>query len=911
MKAYDTFSPTIPEPEKLYERKDLPSADNVFTQNEKKNTNNVREKKTQKKEKAKEKIDFVERIRYFFTHENLRWIFGLFLGALAIYIGISFISFFASSIHDQSEIYNSAIGQSASITNKGGEGGARLSEFLINECFGLGSFVIVIWLSAMSLKLLIGKPRFKSINFTIKCLVALITVSLIIGLFTIGLNSHLNWGGFHGHYVNEFVIHFLGWTGAIILCLFMVGCFVVICMRDVIKWIKKKHAQYKERKRIEAEKRAIILERERELEEMRRFEDVVDGGINPPDEKKEEPSDVDPMVFEKQECGLYNDLPDFEEIEYSLEEENLIDDHKTIEESMSSVKENVEEIYEEHSVIEDSVEFESYDYNKEDSGLISDNKTESSDNGVENEDDSEIAPLEINVNEISETNAKRTVIVPLMPGTFPYKFPPYDLLSEGKGRIPIDLDEQQENKDRIEKTLLDFKIPITSIRSTIGPTVTLYEIVPDKGVKVASIKRLVDDIALSLSAEGVRIIAPIPGKGTVGIEVANKRPQMVSMRTIIKSKAFQENDFKLPVAIGSTISNEVYITDLAKMPHLLVAGATGQGKSVGLNAIIASLLFSKRPDELKFVMIDPKMVEFSLYEKIESHYLAKIPGEDEAIITNMEKAISTLNSLVIEMENRYKLLKDIHTKNIIEYNNKIKDGLANPVDGHRFLPYIVVVVDEFADLIMNVGKEVEMPIARLAQKARAVGIHVIIATQRPSADVITGMIKGNFPARMAFKVASGIDSKTILDTTGAQYLIGKGDMLILNSSPLTRVQCAFIDTPEVEAICEYIYKQPYGQGAYILPEPVVESSSNDDKVSGSFNDWDPLLEECARMVVSSNKASTSNLQRHFSLGYNRAGKIMDQMESLGIVGPSQGSKPRSVLIDLMSLEDILRSVSNK
>lgn len=472
----------------------------------------------------------------------------------------------------------------------------------------------------------------------------------------------------------------------------------------------------------------------------------------------------------------------------------------------------------------------------------------------------------------------------------------------------MDANEQLENKEKIKKTLLDFGISIVSIEATVGPTVTLYEIVPDRGVKINRIRNLVDDIALSLAATGVRIIAPIPGKGTVGIEVANKDAQTVSMRTVIKSHKYQESKYKLPIAIGSTISNEVYIADLAKMPHLLVAGATGQGKSVGLNAIIASLLYRKTPDELKFVMIDPKMVEFSLYAKIEAHYLAKIPDAEDAIITDMEKVVATLSSLCVEMDNRYQLLKAAHTRNIEEYNEKIKQRILNPLEGHRFLPYIVVVVDEFSDLIMTAGKEVEIPIARLAQKARAVGMHVIIATQRPSTNVITGIIKANFPARIAFKVSSGVDSKTILDTPGAQQLIGRGDMLISNSAPMVRVQCAFIDTPEVEAICDYIARQPYGQGAYELPEPVAAGAGdNDSELGNNFGDRDPLFEEAARLIVTNNTASTSSLQRRYSIGYNRAGKIMDQLEAAGIVGPAHGGKPRSVLVDPITLESILGS----
>ncbi|MDE5870468.1 MAG: DNA translocase FtsK, partial [Muribaculaceae bacterium] len=490
--------------------------------------------------------------------------------------------------------------------------------------------------------------------------------------------------------------------------------------------------------------------------------------------------------------------------------------------------------------------------------------------------------------------------------THEYKFPPTDYLRPGTDKISVDADELLENKQKIRQTLLDFGIPITSIEATVGPTVTLYEIRPDTGVKIAKIRNLVDDLALSLAANGVRIIAPIPGKGTVGIEVANKDAQTVSMRTIIQSKAYQSSKYKLPVALGSTISNEVYIADLAKMPHLLVAGATGQGKSVGLNAIVTSLLYSKRPEELKFVMVDPKRVEFSLYSKIEKYYLAKIPDSPQPIITNMENVVATLSSLCVEMDERYMLLEKAFVRQVTEYNDKFRAKKLDPKEGHRFMPYIVVIIDEFADLIMTAGKEVELPIARLAQLARAVGIHVIIATQRPSTNVITGMIKANFPVRIAFKVSSGVDSKTILDSTGAQQLIGRGDMLISNNGEMTRVQCAFVDTPEVEEVCDYIARQPYPQGAYILPEPQTGGDGDTQEVdTASMGKLDPLLKDIARQVVMSGTASTSAVQRRYEIGYNRAGRIMDQLEALGVVGPATGGKPRSVLMDAMSLEDLL------
>ena len=491
-----------------------------------------------------------------------------------------------------------------------------------------------------------------------------------------------------------------------------------------------------------------------------------------------------------------------------------------------------------------------------------------------------------------------------------YKFPTLDLLEEHHiDNSVVSKEELESNKNKIVETLRHYKIEIVQIKATIGPTVTLYEIVPAPGVRISKIKNLEDDIALSLSALGIRIIAPIPGKGTIGIEVPNRTPEIVSMKNIIASKKFQESKHALPVALGRTISNETFTLDLAKMPHLLVAGATGQGKSVGLNAIITSLLYKKHPSQLKFVLIDPKKVELSIYSTIEKHFLAKLPDEEEPIITDIHKVITTLNSLCIEMDSRYDLLKKAHARNIKEYNTKFVKRKLNPENGHRYLPYIVVIIDEFADLIMTAGKEVEAPIARIAQLARAIGIHMIIATQRPSTNIITGVIKANFPARIAFKVASMIDSRTILDSPGANQLIGRGDMLISMSSDLIRVQCAFVDTPEVEAIAEYIQEQQSYPSALLLPEYVGESAENTAEVD--LQKRDALFEEAARLVVGSQQGSTSAIQRRFSIGYNRAGRIVDQLEAAGIVGPFEGSKARQVLIqDEYSLEKLLNDVLN-
>ncbi|MFZ4928357.1 DNA translocase FtsK 4TM domain-containing protein [Chryseobacterium sp. Mn2064] len=491
-----------------------------------------------------------------------------------------------------------------------------------------------------------------------------------------------------------------------------------------------------------------------------------------------------------------------------------------------------------------------------------------------------------------------------------FHMPPVDLLKDyGNEEISINKEELEENKNKIVGLLKNFNVGIAEIKATIGPTVTLYEIVPEAGIRVAAIKKLQDDIALNLSALGIRIIAPMPGKGTIGIEVPRKNPTMVSMRSVIASHKFQNTDMDLPVVFGKTISNEVFMADLAKMPHLLMAGATGQGKSVGINAILTSLLYKKHPSELKFVMVDPKKVELSLYSKIERHYLAKLPDVDEAIITDTNKVINTLNSLCIEMDTRYDLLKNAFCKNLKEYNKKFTERKLNPENGHRYLPYIVLVVDEFADLIMTAGKEVELPIARLAQLARAVGIHLIVATQRPSVNVITGMIKANFPARAAFRVISSVDSRTILDSTGADQLIGKGDMLYFNGNEILRLQCAFVDTPEVEKIAEYIGEQKGYTSAFLLPEYVSEDSSSSSAGTFDPNEKDALFEDAARIIVSTQQGSTSMLQRQLKLGYNRAGRIMDQLEASGIVGGFNGAKAREVLIsDLHSLEQFLEDL---
>lgn len=889
-----------------------------------------------------------------------RLVLGIILGGLGFWFAVAFVSYFSNCIVDQSMVADASTGVETAVANDAGEGGARLTELIINQGFGVGAVVIVVWLLCMSLKLLIGYPKFRTLDFTIKSLIAFITLSVVVGMVSIGLDTDVNWGGFHGRYINEIIYSYIGWSGAIIISVVLISIFVVICLRDAIKWMLKKKRTYDEKRRIQREAEEAELQRQEEVEEMKRreiLEQALSGEGADTEQKSEEPVMAENVKFDPDADTLF-DIPDLEDedepasifdsfdedpdslaiSEEPMEEntyigavaepidpiqteryeesqitaipgddESAVSEVKTSPESLMEVEETIEEEeYKTGCQEEITTEIEQPVVPEKKSDIQVEKTSVIEDPEIREAPESTEDVMTVNVNQIEKGNTDSGSTFDSKLFTHEYKFPPTDYLRPGTDKISVDADELLENKQKIRQTLLDFGIPITSIEATVGPTVTLYEIRPDTGVKIAKIRNLVDDLALSLAANGVRIIAPIPGKGTVGIEVANKDAQTVSMRTIIQSKAYQTSKYKLPVALGSTISNEVYIADLAKMPHLLVAGATGQGKSVGLNAIVTSLLYSKRPEELKFVMVDPKRVEFSLYSKIEKYYLAKIPDSPQPIITNMENVVATLSSLCVEMDERYMLLEKAFVRQVTEYNDKFRAKKLDPKEGHRFMPYIVVIIDEFADLIMTAGKEVELPIARLAQLARAVGIHVIIATQRPSTNVITGMIKANFPVRIAFKVSSGVDSKTILDSTGAQQLIGRGDMLISNNGEMTRVQCAFVDTPEVEEVCDYIARQPYPQGAYILPEPQAGSDGETQEMdTASMGKLDPLLKDIARQVVMSGTASTSAVQRRYEIGYNRAGRIMDQLEALGVVGPATGGKPRSVLMDAMSLEDLL------
>ncbi len=901
-----------------------------------------------------------------------RSVFGIILGGLGFWFAVAFVSYFSACIADQSMAASMETGLGTEVANNAGEGGARLTELLINQGFGVGAIVIVAWLLCMSLKLLIGYPKFRTLDFTIKSLIALITLSVVIGMVSIGMDTDVNWGGFHGRYINEIIYNYIGWSGAIIISVVLISIFVVICLRDAIKWVLKKKREYDEKRRQQREAEEEELRKQEELKAREREAELgqaLYAENEDPEEKKPEPIQHENVEFDPSADTIF-DMPDLEDedepysrfdaiqddpdslaiSEDTIEETPFFSDEGQHNEAISSDISTAEEYAKmpeanPKTEIEDLPEEEANEeFNEVYSDTVTSNtsyhpaaekrvenhqepdqqnlveeakeevKTESIREEIEKEEEvreeeKQEDVMTVNVNQIEKGSQDTGASYDDKLFTHEYKFPPAEFLRPGAEKISVDADELLENKEKIRQTLLDFGIPITSIEATVGPTVTLYEIRPDTGVKIAKIRNLVDDLALSLAANGVRIIAPIPGKGTVGIEVANKEAQTVSMRNIILSKAFQTSKFKLPVALGSTISNEVYIADLAKMPHLLVAGATGQGKSVGLNAIVTSLLYSKRPEELKFVMVDPKRVEFSLYSKIEKYYLAKIPNSPQPIITNMENVVATLSSLCDEMDERYTLLEKAYVKQVTEYNAKIKDKKLDPREGHRYLPYIVVIIDEFADLIMTAGKEVELPIARLAQLARAIGIHVIIATQRPSTNVITGMIKANFPVRIAFKVSSGIDSKTILDSTGAQQLIGRGDMLISNNGEMTRVQCAFVDTPEVEEVCDYIARQPYPQGAYMLPEPKIDGDGDAQELdAASVGKLDPLFAEVGRQVIMSGVASTSAIQRRYEIGYNRAGRIMDQLEAYGVVGPATGGKPRSVLMEAMAFEDLLATL---
>lgn len=822
----------------------------------------------------------------FFCDRRTHGAVGLLLIGFSAYVLIASLSFFVSGKKDMSAISGQNIEQLASqpgsVENAAGPTGAVMSQVILTNSFGIGALVMLFYLTTIGLALLrVVKIKFWS--FTFKSLLIALTLSMVAGLVTYGMESAFLWGGQHGRMMNMLLIQRFGWTGAVIVSAVLVGLIVIIYLNELIALYKL----YREKINARRERRELErLEREKQEKEVKA--NTTDEVVAPVDESLNDEGEdnekevVENVVFQNPDDTTEEDKNQDEELKDDPEDETDPSDDSLLMDITTVKKDKPEAVNEE---TDDSTE------------------EPAKETALEGTATGDI-PLEIFHNQIEQAENIDTPFDPTAELSH-FKFPPLDLLIDH----PHDTTQntvKEEDQERIIRSLREYGINIKKIDATVGPTVTLFEIVPEEGTRIQQIKRLEDDLMRSLSAIGIRIVAPIPGKGTIGIEVPNQNPQTVGIREVLSSKKYQEFKGELPMAMGATISNDVYVADLAKMPHLLVAGATGQGKSVGLNTIIASLIYKKHPATLKFVLIDPKMVEFSLYSKLERHYLAKMPDEEEPIITSTDRVLATLNSLCIEMDNRYLLLKSAGVRNIKEYNEKFIARQLNPEKGHMFLPYIVVIVDEFADLISVLGKEVETPVARITAKARAVGIHMIIATQRPSIDVITGVIKNNIPGRIAFKVPQSIDSKTILDRTGANQLIGRGDMLFLNGSNLERVQCAFIDTPEVEAICEFIEGEQGYAHPYLLPD--YNPNGGNEGNAGAVTERDPLFAEAGQFIVQSGTASTSSLQRRYGIGYNRAGKIMDQMEAAGIVGPAMGSKPRQVLLDIIGLDRLLQDM---
>ena len=787
------------------------------------------------------------------SDERIKIILGITTLFLAFLLTLSFISYFFTWKVDQSFQYSEVISEaSLKVENWAGKVGAYFSNLFIYKWFGISSFTFPFLLLVIGFKFFRIKIYHVKNAFRI-AIIGTILFSVVLGYLFGDLNGFLGsgLGGGHGLIMAAWINSFLGKIGTGIFLFIAVFAFWFFSSKNALSQVKK----------------VSLLLFNKNLSEF--------------NDDKPELAD-DEIELESDETAIQNKNNNIDSNEEYIDENLVfttrkIDKEETVTEEKESGQTNSEDIILEEEEIELTIEEKHSDEKL--NGSVKNYQLENYDPTLE----------------LSS-----------------YKLPPLNLL-ENHGEDSngeIDKEEIIANKNRIVETLANYKIQIDKIKATVGPTVTLYEIIPAPGIRISKIKNLEDDIALSLSALGIRIIAPIPGRGTIGIEVPNQKPEIVSMRSILASKIFSESKYDLAIGLGKTISNETFVIDLAKMPHLLVAGATGQGKSVGLNAIIASLLYKKHPAQLKFVMIDPKKVELTLYSKIERHFLAKLPDAEESIITDTQKVVNTLNSLCLEMDNRYDLLKLGHVRNIKEYNAKFIARKLNPEKGHRYLPYIVVIIDEFADLIMTAGKEIEGPIARLAQLARAIGIHLIIATQRPSTNIITGTIKANFPARIAFRVSSMIDSRTILDTPGANQLIGRGDMLVSAGSDLIRLQCAFIDTPELDKIADYIGSQQAYPTAFLLPEYTSESS--DELSDVDLSKRDSLFEEAARLVVRHQQGSTSLIQRKFSIGYNRAGRIIDQLEAANIVGPFEGSKARQVLfMDEYSLEQYLNDfISN-
>lgn len=810
--------------------------------------------KQKKTSKSKGKGNPIKNLKASFKSYKIRFTVGLLTVGLSLYLSLAFISFLSNGYADRSKfdlpLSDLLFSATVQVDNIAGKFGAWAADLLINQWFGLASSSIIFLLFLIGLRLL--GTKILSLKRTLfHSAIITIWLSLTMGfLFLHSVDDHyLLLGGAHGYHLSTWLQATIGWVGTLILIILSLLTYMALTFDWFIPFLKKN----------------------------------THINLSKSGKQEEDPTTTSPQ-------NPQTDSP--QEQEQALKPEpNPEFDHTISIPSQPAAAPPQPEQPETPTIVQLDPQ---HNLHNQDSV--------EPDHGFQIEQ----AAAEETLNSAGQQplgDYDPTLDLSA------YKMPTFDLLEEhqsSQGRVT----EQEliQFKNKIVKTLEDYKIQIKSIKATVGPTVTLYEIVPMPGVRISKIKSLEDDIALSLSALGIRIIAPIPGEGTIGIEVPNSEPEIVSMRSIIASKKFQSSKYELPVALGKTISNETFVFDLAKAPHLLVAGATGQGKSVGLNAIITSLLYKKHPSQLKFVLVDPKKVELNIYSKLERHFLAKMANEEEAIITDVQHVVNTLHSLTIEMEERYDLLKKAHTRNIKEYNHKFTKRELNPEKGHRFLPYIVVIIDEFADLIMTAGKEVEMPIARIAQLARAVGIHMIVATQRPSTNIITGVIKANFPTRIAFKVASMIDSRTILDSPGANHLIGRGDMLINQGSDLIRVQCAFVDTPEVERINDYIGSQRGYPTAFLLPEYSGEGASQ-EAGEIDLSKRDPIFEEAARIVVANQSGSTSLVQRRFSIGYNRAGRIIDQLEAAGVVGPFEGSKARQVLIaDELELERILTTL---
>ena len=874
-------------------------------------------KKDNKNKKSNTKHnENTQKIKSALNGETGHFIGGLICLMFGVYLFLAFTSFLSAGDADQSAMAVNSVGETEIVKNHTGPAGARLAEFLINGCFGIPAYFIVIVL------LIAGTKLMKAYNFTVwkwflACMSIMYWMSVTLGFIFGDVDSFIYPGGLHGYNVSVWIQSYIGMPGLILLLIFCGIIIGVAIRRQTMEVVRKiLHPNFRKNSIEEkaddvqnmpetaaaTEPAPVIEESEEEVSDDEPAEDETAG------EKKKSkwyerlmPGGILGRLF-----GRKHDKGDVKS-----------DDNENEEEGEDAEKEETEQVRHNHDdsfyaefkkenepeTYAEEVYSDDVNYTGNSIELPLDDAPVNARRIIEAEATAHTEPKtgepEFEIEERKEEETVRGDLnVPYNPrlDLELYKFPTLDLLKTYPDDGPsIDMEEQTANKNRIIQVLKSFGIEISSIKANVGPTVTLYEITPAEGVRISKIRNLEDDIALSLSALGIRIIAPIPGKGTIGIEVPNASPKIVPMSSVLASRKFQESTYELPIALGKTITNEVFMVDLAKAPHMLVAGATGQGKSVGLNAIVTSLLYKKHPSELKFVIIDPKKVEFAIYAPIEKHFLAKLPDAEDAIITDVTKVVQTLNSLCVEMDTRYDLLKKAGCRNIKEYNAKFINRQLNPANGHKFMPYIVIIIDEFGDLIMTAGKEVELPICRIAQLARAVGIHAIIATQRPTTNIITGTIKANFPARVAFRVASMMDSRTILDRPGAQQLIGKGDMLYLQGNDPVRVQCAFVDTPEVERISEYISKQQGYPTAFELPEYVDENAEPSGAADVDMNRLDPMFEEAARLIIYHQQGSTSLIQRKLSLGYNRAGRIMDQLERAGIVGPANGSKARDVL----------------